>query len=100
MISRSSAISKGASGAAANQNGFQSLAGGQLEFTVLLYGEVVRVLLLQLGKKQVNGALKFLVVLSGLRCVDELQQREEVSLLRLRLVPDVRSERSTKGARP
>ena len=85
-------------GAAANQNGFQSLAGGQLEFTVLLYGEVVRVLLLQLGKKQVNGALKFLVVLSGLRCVDELQQREEVSLLRLRLVPDVPDQSAVQKA--
>ena len=47
---------------------------------------------LQLGKEQVNGALKFLVVLSGLGCVDELQQREEVLFLRLRLVPDVPDE--------
>ena len=68
------------------------ISGGQLEFAVLLHGEVVRVLLLQLGKEQVNGALKFLVVLSGLGCVDELQQREEVLFLRLRLVPDVPDE--------
>ena len=57
------------------------ITGGQLEFAVLLHGEVVRVLLLQFGKKQVNGALKFLVILSGLRCVDKLQQREEVLFL-------------------
>ena len=57
------------------------ITGSQLEFAVLLHGEVVRVLLLQFGKKQVNGALKFLVILSGLRCVDKLQQREEVLFL-------------------
>ena len=50
---------------------------------------MVRVFLLQLGKEQINRALKFLVVLSGLRCVDKLQQREEVLFLRFRLVPDV-----------
>ena len=82
-------IEGGKAGAAANQDGFQGLAGSQFEFAVLLHSEVVRVLLLQFGKEQVNGALKFLVVLSGLRCVDELQQREEVLFLRLRLVPDV-----------
>ena len=57
------------------------ISGGHLEFAVLLHGEVVWVLLLQFGKKQVNGALKFLVILSGLRCVDKLQQREEVLFL-------------------
>ena len=66
-----------------------SSSGGQLEFAVLLHGEVVRVLLLQLGEQNIHGRLKFLVVLSGLRCVDELQQREEVLFFRLRLVPDV-----------
>ena len=62
---------------------------GQLEFAVLLHSEVIRVLLLQLGEQNIHGRLKFLVVLSGLRCVDELQQREEVLFFRLRLVPDV-----------
>ena len=82
-------IEGGKAGAAANQDGFQGLAGSQFEFAVLLHSEVVRVLLLQLGKQEVNGALEFLVVLSGLGCVDELQQREKVLFLRLRLVPDV-----------
>jgi len=63
--------------------------GSQFEFAVLLHSEVVRVLLLQLGEQNIHGRLKFLVVLSGLRCVDELQQREEVLFFRLRLVPDV-----------
>lgn len=54
------------------------ISDGQLEFAVLLHGEVVWVFLLQLGKQNIHGRLKFLVVLSGLRCVDELQQREEV----------------------
>ncbi len=65
------------------------ISGSHFEFAVLLHGKVVRMFFLQLGKEQVNGALKFLVVLSGLGCVDELQQREEVLFLRLRLVPDV-----------
>ena len=63
--------------------------GSQFEFAVLLHSEVVRVLLLQLGEQNIHGRLKFLVVLSGLRCVDELQQREKVLFLRLRLLPDV-----------
>ena len=82
-------IEGGKAGAAANQDGFQGLAGSQFEFAVLLHSEVVRVLLLQLGEQNIHGRLKFLVVLSGLRCVDELQQREEVLFFRLRLVPDV-----------
>ena len=65
------------------------ISGGQLEFAVLLHGEVVRVLLLQLGEQNIHGRLKFLVVLSGLRRVDELQQREEVLFFRLRFVLDV-----------
>ena len=79
-------------GAAGNQYGFQSFARGHFEFAVLLHSEVVRVLFLQLGEQQVHGRLKLLVVLSGLAGVDEVQQGDEVALLRLRLVPDVADE--------
>ena len=65
---------------------------GHFEFAVLLHGEVVRVLLLQLGEQQVHRGLKLLVVLPRLAGVDEVQQGDEVSLLRLRLVPDVPDE--------
>ena len=41
-------------GAAGNQNRLQSFARGHFEFAVLLHGEVVRVLLLQLGEQQVH----------------------------------------------
>lgn len=65
---------------------------GHFEFAVLLHGEVVRVLLLQLGEQQVHGGLELLVVLPRLAGVDEVQQGDEVALLRLRLVPDVPDE--------
>lgn len=79
-------------GAAGNQNRLQSFARGHFEFAVLLHGEVVRVLLLQLGEQQVHGGLELLVVLPRLAGVDEVQQGDEVALLRLRLVPDVPDE--------
>ena len=63
-----------------------------LEFAVLLHGEVVRVLLFQLGEQDVHRALELLVVLPRLAGVDEVQQGDEVALLRLRLVPDVPDE--------
>ena len=53
---------------------------------------------LQLGEQNIHGRLKFLVVLSGLRCVDELQQREEVLFFRLRLVPDVPDQGAVQKA--
>ena len=59
---------------------------------------MIRVLLLQLGEQNIHGRLKFLVVLSGLRCVDELQQREEVLFFRLRLVPDVPDQGAVQKA--
>ena len=62
---------------------------GHFEFAVLLHGEVVRVLFLQFGEQQVHGGLKLLVVLPRLAGVDEVQQGDEVALLRLCLVPDV-----------
>ena len=62
------------------------------EFAVLLHGEVVRVLLLQLSEQQIHGGLKLLVILPRLAGVDEVQQGDEVALLRLRLVPDVPDE--------
>ncbi|ERJ00691.1 hypothetical protein HMPREF0262_00537 [Clostridium sp. ATCC 29733] len=65
---------------------------GHFEFAVLLHREVVRVLLFQLGEQDVHRALELLVVLSGLAGVDEVQQGDEVALLRLRLVPDVPDE--------
>ena len=65
---------------------------GHLKFAVLLHGEVVRMLLLQLGEQDVHRALELLVVLPRLAGVDEVQQGDEVALLRLRLVPDVPDE--------
>ena len=53
-------------GAAANQDGFQSFAGSHLKFAVLLHGEMIRLLLFQLGKQQIHRGLKLLVILSGL----------------------------------
>ena len=58
----------------------------------MLHSEVIRVLLLQLGEQQVHGRLKLLVILPRLAGVDEVQQGDEVALLRLRLVPDVADE--------
>lgn len=75
-------------GPAANQDGFQSFARRYLEFAVLLDRKVIRLLLLQLGKQQIHGRLKLLVVLSGFAGVDEIQQGDEVALLRLRFVPE------------
>ena len=65
---------------------------GHFEFAVLLHGEVIRVLLFQLGEQDVHRALELLVVLPRLAGVDEVQQGDEVALLRLRLVPDVPDE--------
>ena len=79
-------------GAAANQYAFQSFARGHLKFAVLLHRKVVWVFLFQLGEQDVHRALELLVVLPRLRCVDEVQQGDEVALLRLRLVPDVADE--------
>ena len=53
---------------------------------------MVRVLLLQLSEQQIHGGLKLLVILPRLAGVDEVQQGDEVALLRLRLVPDVPDE--------
>ena len=68
------------------------ISGSHLKFTVLLHSKVVRVLLFQLGEQQIHGGLKLLVVLPRLAGVDEVQQGDEVALLRLRLVPDVADE--------
>ena len=64
-------------------------SGSHLEFAVLLHGEMIRLLLFQLGKQQIHRGLKLLVILSGLGCVDKVQQGDEVALLRLRLILDV-----------
>ena len=62
---------------------------GHFEFAVLLHGEMIRLLLFQLGKQQIHRGLKLLVILPGLGCVDKVQQGDEVAILRLRLIPDV-----------
>ena len=59
------------------------------EFAVLLDGKVVGMCLLQFGKQPVHRRLKLFVVLAGLRSIDEIQQRDEVPFLRLRLIPDI-----------
>ena len=68
------------------------ISGSHLKFAVLLHGEMIRLLLFQLGKQQIHRGLKLLVILSGLRCVDKVQQGDEVALLRLRLIPNVADE--------
>ena len=68
------------------------ISGSHLEFAVLLHGEMIRLLLFQLGKQQIHRGLKLLVILSGFRCVDKVQQGDEVALLRLRLIPNVADE--------
>ena len=53
---------------------------------------MIRVLLFQLGEQDVHRALELLVVLPRLAGVDEVQQGDEVALLRFCLVPDVPDE--------
>ena len=50
---------------------------------------MVRVFFLQLCKKEVNGALVFLVVLPGFAGIDKVQQRYEVLFFLRGLIPDV-----------
>ena len=50
---------------------------------------MLRLRLRQFVKEDIHGTLIGLVVLSGLAGVDELQQGDEVFLLRLCLIPDV-----------
>ena len=64
-----------------------------LEFAVLLDGEVVRLPVLQLRKKQVHRTLISLVVLSGFTGIDKVQKRDEVLFFLRGLVPDVADQR-------
>ena len=50
---------------------------------------MVRVFFLQLCKKEVNGALVFLVILPGFAGIDQVQQRYEVLFFFRGLIPDV-----------
>ena len=65
---------------------------GELVFLILPHGEVLGAAAFQPVKEDIHGAFIGLVVLSGLAGVDELQQGDEVFLLRLRLIPDVANE--------
>jgi len=76
-------------GAAAHQNTFESFAGRHFEFDILLDGEVLRLRLRQLVKEDIHRAFIGLVVLSGFAGVQQVQKRDEVPFLRLRLIPDV-----------
>ena len=76
-------------GAAAHQNAFESFARRHFEFDILLDGEVIRLLFRQIVKKDIYGILIGLVVLSGFAGVQQVQKRNKVSFLRLRLLPDV-----------
>ena len=59
------------------------------EFDILLDGEVIRLLFCQIVKENIHGAFISLVVLSGFAGVQQVQKRDEVPFLRLRLIPDV-----------
>ena len=60
-----------------------------LKFAVLLHGEVVRLLFLQLLEQDIHRALVGLVVLPGFTGVDQVQEGDEVAFFLRRLVPDV-----------
>ena len=62
------------------------------EFDILLDGEVFRLLFRQIVKENIYGAFIGLVVLSGFAGVQQVQKRDEVPFLWLRLIPDVTDE--------
>ena len=76
-------------GAAAHQNALECFACRHFEFDILLDGEVFRLLFRQIVKENIYGAFIGLVVLSGFAGVQQVQKRDEVPFLRLRLIPDV-----------
>ena len=82
-------IEGGEAGAAAHQNAFECLARRHFEFDILLDGEVLRLLFCQIVKEDIYGTFIGLVVLSGFAGVQQVQKRDEVPFLRLRLIPDV-----------
>ena len=63
------------------------------EFDILLDSEVLRLLFRQIVKENIYGAFIGLVVLSGFAGVQQVQKRDEVPFLRLRLIPDVADQR-------
>ena len=67
--------------------------GRHFELDILLDGEVLRLRLRQLVKENIYGAFIGLVVLSGFAGVQQVQKRDEVPFLRLRLIPDVTDQR-------
>lgn len=86
-------IEGGEAGAAAHQNAFECLACRHFEFDILLDSEVLRLLFRQIVKENIYGAFIGLVVLSGFAGVQQVQKRDEVPFLRLRLIPDVADQR-------
>ena len=58
----------------------------------MLDREVVRVALFQFIEHEVNGIFESLVILSGLRSVDQFEQGSEVFLVFWRFVPDIADE--------
>ena len=60
-----------------------------LKFTVLLHGEVVRFLFLQLLEQDIHRALIGLVILPGFTGVDQVQKGNEVAFFLRCFVPDV-----------
>ena len=76
-------------GAAAHQNALESFARRHFEFDILLDGEVIRLLFCQIVKENIHGTFIGLVILSGFAGVQQVQKRDEVPFLRLRLIPDV-----------
>ena len=70
----------------------EDFARRHFEFDILLDGEVLRLLFRQIVEKDIYGAFISLVVLSGFAGVQQVQKRDEVPFLRLRLIPDVANE--------
>ena len=78
---------------AGDQNALCGLSGGQLVFFVLPHRKVLRVLRLQILEEQIHRVFEVLILLFGLRGVDQLQQGAEVHFVLGRLIPEIADER-------
>ena len=73
---------------AGNQNGFCCLAGSQLVFFVLTYSKVIRFIVFQFFKQQVNGIFEVFVILTGFTSIDQFQKCGEVLFFFRSFIPD------------
>ena len=79
--------------AAGDQDALHRLRGGVFDLFILAGCEVIRLFLRELLKQQIDGGLVALVILAHLAGVDQLQQRDEISLLLRRFKRDVADQR-------